>query len=554
MATPLSEVIQYLNFEGTIPIGDEHETLKVILQEFGSMSVTVVSDQNLNLLIEFSNDSINWDYSNSTSITENSRDTITTVILGKWCRLRLQNVSQFVANIRFSTYCQVIPSTIQSQIEATGNNYPIFNVNNLSGTLYNDTRVSKRKPIEQHNFTYTTDNGVGILAGPDRELFQASGGGLVIAVAPATIVNNVLTLSNIFTQGAGAWQCVYGPPVIVNSGNPVYIEFSASYAVNGYIDSAVLGVDQMLVGMGYVDISTGNIIDGFYVGYPSFPNPPATIVNELSFVIFTSGVEQHIVQSKWSFDRLDGFGPSGVLLDSTKLSTWRIRTAVVNSVYLEYHNPRDNEWIPCHRVQFENLFNGTEIENPSYGFNVYNRRTSTATGNFLLPNSAGPQSAQGIVGIEVGEKALGSIETYNLFSLGVAIPVLAQTEILSIRAGPLMNGKTNRSLIVPREIDILTVGGAPSFAIITIYKNGTFTAPVWVPKDSVYEPTEISSGSYDIGSGYNIVGDILATGSSTSIDLSSVNGTLSRLESLTFVITSFVATTGVISLNYSLVN
>lgn len=552
MATPLSEVIQYLNFDGTIASGTEHETLKVILQEFGSMSVTIVSDENLNLLIEFSNDGINFDYSNSTAITENSRDTVTTVILGKWCRIRVQNVSQVDATVRFSTYCQVIPSTIQSQIEATGNNYPIFNINNLSGTLYNDTRTAQRKPFEQHNFTYSSAS-VGVISGPDRELIQASGGGLIPSVTPATIVGNVLTLSNVYTAPAGGWQCVYGPPVVVNSGNPVYVEFASSYAVSGYIDAGIFGVDQMLVGMGYIDTTTGNIIDGLYVGYPSAPNPPATIVNEISFVVYTSGVEQHIVRSKWSFDRLDGFGPSGVLLDPTTLSTWRIRTGIVNSAYLEYHNPNDNEWIPCHRIQFENLFNATEIANPSYGYNVYTRRTSSATGNFLVPNGCGPQSAQGIVGVEVGEKALGSIETYNFISPGVAIPILVETEIFSIRAGSLFNGINNRSLIVPREVDILVVG--TGFVVINVYKNGTFVAPTWVNKDSVHEPTQTeTTQTYTLGTGYGIVGTIVNANGSTKIDLTNVNAKMPRLNSLTFTATSLVASTVAMSLNYSLVN
>jgi len=561
MATPLSEVITYLNFDGTIAINEEHETIKVLLQEFGSMSITVVSDQNLNFLVEFSNDSINFDYTNSSAIGENTRQTITTVILGKWCRIRALNPSKVIANVRFTTFCQVIPIATQSQIESEGNNLPTFNVDNLSGTVYNDLKISEKKPVHQHNFTYASAS-VGVITNPDRELLQTSGGGFNPVLSPATIVGNVLTLSNIYGSVPGAYQCVYGPPVIVNSGNPVYINFSASFSTVGYIDGLINGYDQMLVGMGYVDIATGDIIDGFYIGYPSSPNPPATITDEIALVVFTSGVENHVVQSQWGFDRLDGNGPSRILLNPETLSTWRIRTAIVNSLYLEYHNPLDNVWIPCHRIQFENLFNTTEIENPSYGYNIYTKRTSIASG-FMVPNGGGPQSAQGVVGIEVGQNPLGRLDTYSFAPPTLLVDEDVETEIFSIRSGELLNNITNRSIIAPTSIFVFSKkdppsqggGGSVQGVTLKIYKNGSFSGSTWVYRDPNYDPlqTDITSSAI-LGTGFQIANILHNVGLVTEVNLKKYNSILSRLDTLTFTISAPLSDVDVsMALNYDLV-
>lgn len=561
MATPLSEVITYLNFDGVIPTAEEHETIKVLLQEFGSMSVTVVSDQNLNFLIEFSNDGKNFDYTNSSSIPEGENQTITSVILGKWCRMRALNASNVSATVRFTTYCQVLPIASQSQIEAEGNNFPTFNVDNLSSTLYNEMRVSERRPEHQHNFTYTSDNDFGVLSGPDRELVQTSGNGFDPLVSPATIVGNTLTLSNIYSSPAGSYQCVYGPPVVVNYGNPVYVNFSSGFNISGYVDGFTLGFDQMLVGMGWVDITSGDIIDGFYIGYPSFPNPPATIVDEISFVIFTRGVERHVVKSKWSDDRLDGNGPSSVLLDASNLSTWRIRTAVVNSVYLEYHNPTDNLWIPCHRIQFENLFSSTEISNPSYAFNIYTKRTSTATG-LAVANGCGPASAQGVLGIEVGQKTLGRVDTYSVETPLLIIAQAVETEVFSVRAGEVINNIDNRSVLVPTTLFIFVKKDPPTGlatgetqgVFIKIYKNGTFVAPTWVYNDAVHDPLQIDTGKATVGTGFKIAGILNNAGLVREFDMVKYNSRISRSDTLTFTVLSTLSDVSVLmALNYELI-
>ena len=548
MATPLSEVITYLSFTGDIPVDGEHTTLKTLLQEFGSISISIFCNQNASLIIQFSNDGINYDYNSKNSILANTTSAITSTILGKWGRIQLINTSREILTARFSTYAQVIPIAIQSQLESENNSYPIVNVDNLSGTLFNDLRIGEREPLYQHNFTYSSTIG-GLLQGADRNITQIYGGGSSPILSPTIINGNTLTLSNIFNTPSNGYNYIQGRPTVSSSGNSVYIEMSCAFKTSGYINADLFGFDMMLCGMGYID-DTNNIIDGFYLGYPESPIAPAPIVDELAFIIYYNGNYLGIERSKWSFDRLDGNGASGVLLDPTKLSTWRIRTAIGTSVYLEYKNPFDNEYIPCHRIQLENLFITSLVKAPSYSFNIYNKKTTGATGD-LASNEVGPTTDNVVIGVEVGKKVLARLESYSINSGVVLVSPTTETEIISIRNGNLINGINNRGIIDAIDSYINNEGNA--FCIIKIYKNGTFNTPIWTVKDAIYEPTETSFGFYNLGTGYEVGSTLINSNSVGIINVDNYNTDITPNETLTFTVYSSQSASIYLLLNYKLV-
>ena len=547
MATPLSEVISYLRFDGPINVGDYFLTIKVLLQEFGSISITIVTDQNISFIIEFSNDGINFDYRNANSIFIDNFITITSPILGKWCRLRAINSSPNIANVRFTSYAQVIPIATQAQIEKEGNINPSVNVDNLSTSMNNNLRICNRKPLYYQNYTYFSATA-GVLSGPNRSLFQLNGGGASYVNSPATIVNNNLTLSNIYTEAAGAYHYVYSFPVLPSYGNPVYIEFSSKFLISGYTNGSSLGYDQMLCGLGYVDDSNGNIVDGMFIGYPSFPIAPNPIVDEICFIYYSNGVEIAIPKNQWIFDRLDGNCNSGITLDSTKLNTWRIRTFLGGSIYLEMHDPDDNVWIPCHRVIIENKADESPFINPSFGFVMYTKRTSTASGS-AVTNGCGPSNLVYTSGLEIGNSIDEKIITSSIIS-PVLTTSLSVQEIYSIRSGISINSINNRGIIFPHNLMVSTSAGGP--VIVDIYKNGTFTGGgFWTPKDSVYESLETGIGDYNIGTGYRVGGFIIGANSVEKFDLIDLFTSLNRLETLTFVCLSQSIITDIfILLNY----
>ena len=141
MPTPLSEIIEYLSYSSTLAPGTEYITIKVLLQEFSSLSSSVSSDQNISFTLLFLNDGVNIDYDSVSAIIANKSTTVTSAILGKWCKIRLFNATANTATIRMSTYCQVVPIAMQNQLTREGNVYPSVNVDNFTTSLYNDLHV-----------------------------------------------------------------------------------------------------------------------------------------------------------------------------------------------------------------------------------------------------------------------------------------------------------------------------------------------------------------------------------------------------------------------------
>jgi hypothetical protein len=93
MATQLSEVISYLSFNGNVTAGTTYETIKVLLQEYGSLCVKVSTNGSVSFIISFSDDGINYDYNSKTVVDSGFKPILTSVILGRWCRISVINSS-----------------------------------------------------------------------------------------------------------------------------------------------------------------------------------------------------------------------------------------------------------------------------------------------------------------------------------------------------------------------------------------------------------------------------------------------------------------------------
>lgn len=549
MATQLSEVISYLSYNGNVLAGTTFETVKVLLQEYGSICVKVSTNGSISFIISFSDDGINYDYNSKTVVDSAFKPILTSVILGKWCRISVINSSSANINIRFTTFAQTISTAVQPQITDENLKFPSVNVDNFQTTLFNDLKVAQKRSIYDHKFDYGRVVGTDYIS-PDRNLRQNSGGGLVAGSTPA-VVDNTLCLCDIHLSPLGAFLYVYGQPVVYYSGAPIYCIMSVGFRTN-YVDGDTLGFDQMLSGMGYADPVTGEIIDGAFVGFPSAPQPPDTVINDICFVYYGDGVESYVPRSRWAFDKLDGNGPSGIILDYSKLSTWRIRVTQISSLYLEYHKPFDSEWAPVHRIQLENLYETPGYLSPSLGYLQYTNRTSTATGDIGL-NQTGPYAVQGEIGVEESEQStLSRIQTYGVESLLVTILGNVETPILSIRAGHLLNGKNNRSLIFPKSISTSCTGNRS--CIIKIRRESTFTAPTWTYIDNDHSPTETLTAGTDNVDGYDVAGYFSPKDSTEFRDLNEYNLFMSSEQTISFTAFSAQTSDVQIFLTYSLLD
>lgn len=553
MATPLSEVIQYLSFEEVIPQGSNYETIKVLLQEFGSMSVVINPTANVSLFIEFSNDGVNFDSSQSYSISS-SGQTVTSVILGKWARLRVVNTVKQSVTVRLSTFCQVIPIAIQSQIESQGDVFPSVNIDNVASSLFGDLRVSQKATIRYYSFQYYTENA-GILTGPDRDVEQSNYNSSNFIDSPASVARGTIGLTNIYNAPFGGSTSIKGDDISIIAGNSIFVNISCGFYDSGYTNKDSEGIpddgfDCALAGLGYIDGSSGTPLDGIYVGYPNNISGSSK-VDEFCFVVYTDGNETAIPKSQWVFDSLDGNGGSRVTLDPRKLSTWRIRTAISTSVYLEYHNPFDNLWIPCHRIEVENLYQTIQFANPSLSFNIYTERTTTSSGSPTVNRGCGPFCSRAAVGFEAGIDRAVKLQTYSVFGQTNLVANVPK-EIISVRCGPFLNGIFNRSTVRIDNIYLTHSNGA-SPVISSFVKNATFLNPTWTYTDPVYDFLQTDVNNLVIGSGYTILAALISPNTTENPSLSNVDNELSRLETLSIVCTSPGDVTGLgVVINYTL--
>lgn len=557
MTASLSEVVQLLSFDGSIFVGQFYQTEKVLLQEFSSLSITVTTSENGSLRLSFSNNGVDFDYNSTTTLAANAPNTITSVILGKWCRIRVLNAGLVANLVRFSTYCQIKPIALQAQIEKQGNKFPSVNIDNFTGSLFNDLRVCENKIIHQHKFDYGRIQS-NVLVDPDRGLVPFSGGGINPALTVQNITSGILSMDDIFKSPVGSYLGVKGPTVVYVSGNPLMVSFSAKFDVSGYTDADTFGYDHMLVGAGWTSLGTppdppaGDVVDGIFVGYPSAPQAPDTIINEIALVYYNNGVENYVPQSRWLFDPLDGNGNSGLILDPSKLGIWRIRTAYHGacSIYLEYHNPVDNVWFPCHRIVYENLNTIANFQNPSFGALIYTKRTSTASG--VGTNVVGPGSGSIDVGLENGISSKVDVYTYGLESGLITIGANVETLIMSIRAGELLNQKINRAVVLIMHLSLSTDG--TKACTFKMYRNGSFVTPTWTYHNADYSPVqELTAGSPVIGSGELVVGHYAGKESASTLKVSELKVFMDYADTLTITCESTGASDVCVFLTYGLI-
>jgi len=549
MSSQLSEVINYLSFDGVVNAGTVYSTISVILQEYGSICIKVVSDQNVKLVLSFSDDNQNFDYNLNTIVGTGFTPIITSLILGKWCRISINNSSSNNANIRFSSFCQTIPISVQPQITSDTQRFPSVNIDNFTESLYGLQLTAEQKIIHDHKFIYDSIVG-GEVVGSDRDFKTYRGGGILSTSTP-NINGNVLKLADIFKSPIGAYLAVGGPPVIYRSGNPILTTFSALFDISGYDTPAINGYDCSLIGMGYQE--NGSIIDGVFLGYPSGPVAPDTIINEICLVYYNNGVETYIKRSDWSFDSLDGSGPSKINIDPQNLSVWRLRVAYhgTSSIYLEYHKPYDNEFQPCHRFVYENLYKTANFKSPSFSYMMFTKRTTTASGSGFYV--VGPGSASGQVGVEIGGSALGQVQNYGIDSNIKTIVAASESNILSIRAGPLINSINNRAGLKLIHISFSCDG--TKNCTFKMYKNGTFASPTWVYLDSQRSPAQIlTTGSIITPSGYLVTGHFVGKTASNDLDLSVFDLWLYKDDTFSITCTSAGSSDVQVFLTYSLID
>ena len=151
MASKISNVVDLLSTTAVIASGTPFVTNRVLIQEYSSITTSVYADQDLTLLVQFSNDSVNWDISVTKNFPGSTAAYESLVILGKWCRITVtNNGGGDTTEQRIYTYANVDNTSLNALIQKVGNISPEISVDNLPLDAFGSVSVSELTPIHQY--------------------------------------------------------------------------------------------------------------------------------------------------------------------------------------------------------------------------------------------------------------------------------------------------------------------------------------------------------------------------------------------------------------------
>jgi hypothetical protein len=213
---------------------------------------------------------------------------------------------------------------------------------------------------------------------------------------------------------------------------------------------------------------------------------------------FVSGVavDNPVLQSAWNIDTMDGLGPSGITLDTTKSNIYVI----------------DLEWLGVGRVRMGLNIDGVtyyvhEFLNANNLATVYMTTANLPIRYYVTNGGAGTAELKAICtsissegGFEIEQGVPFCVDNgVNVITCPQAVP----THVLSIRPKATFNGQTNRARILPVTFE--TYGEANSAHWGLLY-NTTVAGGAWVsahPNSVVeYNVTATYTGGQPVECGY----------------------------------------------------
>jgi len=206
-----------------------------------------------------------------------------------------------------------------------------------------------------------------------------------------------------------------------------------------------------------------------------------------------------IAQSSFNRDPLDGTGPSGFTIDTTKLNVFRISYGWLGAAPITFQVLRqDGVWITFHIIERPNSENEPSLINPILPIQA-EVKNSGNTSNLQL------KSASWNAGIAGSESTAG----HRYFSTDVipasTIPT-SETHMMTIRNKSIFQGKLNKI-----EIRIAATGGGPiptagqDSMILRLRKNATVSGTSFVDIDTSDSVVEVSTaGTYSAGTGQGV--------------------------------------------------
>lgn len=204
----------------------------------------------------------------------------------------------------------------------------------------------------------------------------------------------------------------------------------------------------------------------------------------------SSGITNEISSSSFNYDKLNGSGPSGIVLDLSKYNLYEIRVAWHGTLNLQFYV----DGYLCHVLNIQNLSNKPILQINKLPIAIKSENTSSSTSTSIEYNSSS-------ILIQNGTNING-----NTFSISNPTKKQIKSEfpLLSIRIKSTINSITNRLIIVPKLLSVYTTRHRIKYKLLL---NPILTGSSFIdvnPNSGVqYDESSISlSGGEEIYSSY----------------------------------------------------
>ena len=444
--------------------------------------------------LEWSQDNVNWDCSQSTTVLANQCATLSDKVRSKYYRVVFINGSVNQSIFRLQT--------IQSPTNTSGT---VRNLNNL----VDDADEAQLTRSVLTGKTSLNPNYVDVLTDVYGNLQTVIGGqaadafGRIRSASPTSLFD---TKFEYDTQPLLFTTSITGSGTVTKTANEASIILSTGGTANNaaainqtkqffpyepgksqqVLMTGILGlqVSNVRSEIGYFNENNGLFfrMDGYPNGTTSNSVVGASVVQRTN----TSGsvVDTVVPQASWNFDKMDGTGPSGITLDFSKAQIFAI----------------DFEWLGVGRVRFGFFLEGSllvchQIQNS-------NNKTSPYMASAVLPCRASIANASS--GVIAGTNTMkqicmtviseGGTDNPNTYQFSVANTGAAfagitagsgtRTPLLSIQPKATFNSKIVRGKLLISKFEIGTNDGTHPAYWELIYNPTTLTGSSFVSADN----------------------------------------------------------------------
>jgi hypothetical protein len=309
-----------------------------------------------------------------------------------------------------------------------------------------------------------------------------------------------------FASGTGG--CLFSSP---DAGTILYTTNANDYVIRQTFQSFGYqpGKSQQFLFTGV--LSGGDDIDMLYGPFKSGTSPDYSDYNGLYFKVSDNNISVNISntfgnnssvsvpQSAWNLDKFDGTGPSGFVLDITKIQIFTIDFEWLGSGRVRFGFNEDGHTFYCHEHLNANVDSSVFIQNPNLPIRAEIRQNGATPGR-LLHICANVNSEGGVQ----NQGSLRSIDTaLETNNTPISIPVKTECSIMVLQ----LSSTRLDAVVTPQDFSVVNTD-ANIDSRIRIIRNPSYTGNFTL---SSIQDSAIAYGVGGSGFEYISGGQVLST-------------------------------------------